>query len=78
MLTKYGITLAALGFAAEFAPDGIASNTLWPRTLIATPALQNLLGGEASTARARTTEIMADAAYEVLTRHDQWTEQGGA
>jgi citronellol/citronellal dehydrogenase len=68
MLAKYGMTLAALGFAAEFARDGIASNTLWPRTLIATAAVQNVLGGEASMARARTPEIMADAAYEVFTR----------
>ena len=46
------MTLCALGFAAEFAADGIASNALWPRTLIATAAVQNLLGGEAAMARA--------------------------
>ena len=45
-IAKYGMTLCALGFAAEFADDGIASNALWPRTLIATAAVQNLLGGE--------------------------------
>jgi citronellol/citronellal dehydrogenase len=47
------MTLCALGFAAEFADDGIASNTLWPRTLIATAAVQNLLGGDEAMARAR-------------------------
>ena len=52
-IAKYGMTLCALGFAAEFAADGIASNALWPRTLIATAAVQNLLGGEAAMARAR-------------------------
>ena len=46
-IAKYGMTLCALGFAAEFADDGIASNALWPRTLIATAAVQNLLGGDA-------------------------------
>ena len=45
-IAKYGMTLCALGFAAEFADDGIASNALWPRTLIATAAVQNLLGGD--------------------------------
>jgi citronellol/citronellal dehydrogenase len=68
MLAKYGMTLAALGFAAEFEPDGIASNTLWPRTLIATAAVQNLLGGEAAMARSRTPEIMSDAAHVILSR----------
>ncbi len=67
-IAKYGMALAALGFAEEFRPDGIASNTLWPRTLIATAAVQNLLGGEAAMKRARKPEIYADAAYEVLTR----------
>ncbi len=62
-IAKYGMTLCALGFAAEFAADGIASNALWPRTLIATAAVQNLLGGEAAMARARKPELYADAAY---------------
>ena len=68
MLAKYGMTLAALGFAAELAPDGIASNTLWPRTIIATAAVQNLLGGDEAMAKSRTPEIMADAAYAILCR----------
>jgi citronellol/citronellal dehydrogenase len=68
MLAKYGMTLAALGFAAEFEGDGIASNTLWPRTIIATAAVQNLLGGDEAMARSRTPQIMADAAHAILAR----------
>lgn len=68
MLAKYGMTLAALGFAAELEGDGIASNTLWPRTIIATAAVQNLLGGDEAMARARTPQIMADAAHAILAR----------
>ena len=67
-IAKYGMSLAALGFAEEFREAGIASNTLWPRTLIATAAVQNLLGGDAAMARARKPEIYADAAYAVITR----------
>jgi citronellol/citronellal dehydrogenase len=67
-IAKYGMTLVALGFAAQYQGDGIASNTLWPRTLIATAAVQNLLGGEAAMARARKPEIYADSAYAVITR----------
>ena len=48
--------------------DGIASNALWPRTLVATAAVQNLLGGDAAMARARTPDLYADAAYAVITR----------
>jgi NAD(P)-dependent dehydrogenase (short-subunit alcohol dehydrogenase family) len=68
MLAKYGMTLAALGFAAELQDDGVASNTLWPRTIIATAAVQNLLGGDEAMAKSRTPEIMADAAYAILSR----------
>jgi citronellol/citronellal dehydrogenase len=68
MLAKYGMTLAALGFAAEYEGDGIASNTLWPRTIIATAAVQNLLGGNEAMARSRTPEVMADAAHAILVR----------
>src|ERR1700748_1013462 len=67
-IAKYGMTLCALGFAAEVADDGIASNALWPRTLIATAAVQTLLGGEAAMARARKPELYSDAAYAVITR----------
>jgi citronellol/citronellal dehydrogenase len=67
-LAKYGMTLCALGLAAEFRDAGIASNTLWPRTLVATAAVQNLLGGDAAMAKARKPEIYADAAHAVVTR----------
>ena len=67
-LAKYGMTMATLGFAAEFAEAGIAANTLWPRTTIATAAVQFALGGERMMRASRTPEIYADAAYEVLTK----------
>lgn len=66
-LAKFGMTMTTLGIAAEFAADGIAANTLWPRTTIATAAVQNILGGDRIMAASRTPEIYADAAYEVLT-----------
>lgn len=66
-LKKYGMTLLTLGFAAEFGADGIAANALWPKTTIATAAVQNLLGGEAMIRASRTPQIVADAAYTILT-----------
>lgn len=66
-LSKFGMTMVTLGLAAEFAPDGIAANTLWPRTTIATAAVQNLLGGDRVMAASRTADIYADAVYLVLT-----------
>ncbi|GAA4488382.1 NAD(P)-dependent oxidoreductase [Microbacterium panaciterrae] len=65
-LAKYGMTMATLGMAAEFGTDGIAANTLWPRTTIATAAVQNVIGGDRLMAVSRTAEIYADAAYAVL------------
>jgi citronellol/citronellal dehydrogenase len=67
-IAKYGMSLCTLGMAAEFAADGIAFNSLWPRAIIATAAVQNLLGGDAAMAQARTPAVMADAAHAVLTR----------
>jgi citronellol/citronellal dehydrogenase len=67
-LAKYGMTMATLGLAAEFATDGIAANTLWPRTTIATAAVQFALGGDRMMRVSRTPEIYADAAYEVFTQ----------
>lgn len=67
-LAKFGMTMVTLGLAAEFAADGIAANTLWPRTTIATAAVQNLLGGDKVMAASRTPQIYADAAYAVLTK----------
>lgn len=65
-LAKFGMTMATLGLASEFADDGIAANTLWPRTTIATAAVQNVIGGDRLMRVSRTPEIYADAAYEVL------------
>jgi citronellol/citronellal dehydrogenase len=67
-IAKYGMSLCALGFAEEFREAGIASNALWPRTLIATAAVRNLLGGDEAMARSRRPELYADAAYAVITR----------
>ena len=67
-IAKYGMSLCALGFAAELRDDGIASNALWPRTLIATAAVQNLLGGDEAMATSRKPQLYADAAYAVITR----------
>jgi citronellol/citronellal dehydrogenase len=66
-VAKFGMTLLALGLAAELAEAGVASNTLWPRTLVATAAVRNLLGGDAAMARARKPEVYADAAHRILT-----------
>ncbi|MGM1018731.1 MAG: SDR family oxidoreductase [Actinomycetota bacterium] len=67
-LAKFGMTMVTLGIAAEFAEDGIAANTLWPRTTIATAAVQNLLGGDRVMAASRTADIYADAAHAVLVK----------
>ncbi|MFC4943659.1 SDR family oxidoreductase [Pseudonocardia sp. GCM10023141] len=66
MLSKYGMSLLTLGFAAEFADDGIRANCLWPETTIATAAVVNLLGGAEAAARSRAPEIMGDAAVALL------------
>ena len=66
-MAKFGMTMATLGMAAEFSRDGIAANTLWPSTTIATAAVQNILGGDRLMAVSRTPEIYADAAHAVLT-----------
>lgn len=66
-VAKYAMTVATLGIAAEFADQGVAANCLWPRTIIGTDAVKNLYGGEDSVRKSRTPQIMADAAYEVLT-----------
>jgi citronellol/citronellal dehydrogenase len=67
-LSKYGMSLCTLGFADEFADKGIAVNSLWPRTTIGTAAIRNLLGGDVAVRKARTPDIMADAAHAILTR----------
>jgi len=66
-MAKYNMSLCVLGMAEEFKPQGIAVNALWPKTAIATAAVINLLGGDASAKKSRTEEIMGDSAYVVLT-----------
>ena len=67
-IAKFGMSMTTLGWSREFADDGIAVNSLWPRTIIATAAVRNLLGGEAALARSRKPEIYSDAAYAILKR----------
>ncbi len=72
-IAKYGMSMCTLGMAEEFREEGIAFNSLWPRTLIATAAVQNLLGGEEAMARARKPELVADAAHAIITRPSRET-----
>lgn len=67
-ISKYNMTMIALGLSAELKKYNIASNTLWPKTTIATAAVKNLLGGDAIINMSRTPEIMADAAYCILSK----------
>jgi citronellol/citronellal dehydrogenase len=66
-LSKYGMSLCVLGLAAEFGPEGIGINALWPQTVIATAALA-MLGGRIQPANCRHPEIVADAAHAILGR----------
>jgi citronellol/citronellal dehydrogenase len=66
-ISKVGMSLCTLGMAEEFKKEGVAVNALWPRTAIATAAIR-LLGGEESMRHCRKAEIVADAAYFILTR----------
>lgn len=65
-IAKFGMSLVALGLAGELRDKGIAVNALWPRVIIATAAIKNLLGGERAMRMARTPEIMADAAHAIF------------
>jgi citronellol/citronellal dehydrogenase len=67
-MAKYGMSLCTLGMSAEFEKDGIAVNSLWPMTSIDTAAVRNVLGGDSMAKMSRTPQIMADAAYCVLTQ----------
>ena len=66
-MAKYGMSLCTLGWAEEFRKDGIAANSLWPRTTIATAAVR-MIGGDPILKKSRTPEIMADAAHVILTK----------
>lgn len=67
-MAKYGMSLCVLGMAEEFRPDGIAFNALWPRTAIATAAVEFALGGDAMIKGSRTVDILADAAHLIFTQ----------
>ncbi len=67
-MAKYGMSLTTLGLAEELRGEGIAVNSLWPRTLIDTAAIRNMPGGDAIDTAARSPEIVADAAHAVLAR----------
>ena len=66
-MAKYGMSMCVLGMAEELRGQGIAVNALWPRTVIATSAL-NVLGGDETARQGRTPEIVADAALAILQR----------
>lgn len=70
-MAKFGMSMCVLGMAGEFASDGIAFNALWPRTSIATAAVNNHLGGDMIMKLSRTPELMADAAYIILTKNSR-------
>jgi citronellol/citronellal dehydrogenase len=70
-IAKYGMSLCVLGLAGELAERGIAVNALWPRTTIATSAVQNLLGGDKMVQASRTPEIMGDAAHMVFMKNSR-------
>jgi citronellol/citronellal dehydrogenase len=67
-MAKYGMSMCVLGMAEELKGDGIGVNALWPRTMIATAAVMNLLGGEESAKNSRKPEIMGDAAHAIFSK----------
>lgn len=67
-ITKYSMSMMALGWAEELKSEGVASNALWPRTTIDTAAVRNLLGGQMLANMSRTPDIIADAAHYILSQ----------
>lgn len=67
-LTKFNMSMMAMGWAAEFKKDNIASNALWPKTTIDTAAVRNLLGGDALAKMSRLPEILADSAFYIFSK----------
>jgi citronellol/citronellal dehydrogenase len=67
-ISKYGMSMIVLGLAEELRQYRIGANALWPRTIIATAAVKNVLGGDFLIQRSRTPEIVADAAFYILQR----------
>jgi citronellol/citronellal dehydrogenase len=69
-MSKFNMSMMAMAWAGEFKKDNIASNALWPKTTIDTAAVRNLLGGEALAKMSRTVDILADAAYFILSKQN--------
>lgn len=67
-IAKFGMSLCVLGMSEEFRSNGIAFNALWPRTAIATAAVEFALGGDAMMKASRTPDILADAAQLIFTK----------
>ncbi len=67
-ISKYGMSMVVLGLAEELRKYNIAVNALWPKTTIATAAVQNLLGGDYVIQKSRTPEIVADAAFAIVSK----------
>jgi citronellol/citronellal dehydrogenase len=70
-MAKYGMSMCVLGMAGEFRRDGIAVNALWPRTAIATAAIEFAIGDQSMLRYCRKPEIVADAAHWILTRRSR-------
>ncbi|TNV76707.1 hypothetical protein FGO68_gene7501 [Halteria grandinella] len=73
VFSKLGMTFVTHGLSEELREDGIACNTLWPRTMVGTAVVQNLLGGEDSMQKSRSPLIMSDAAFEIITGESKTT-----
>ncbi len=67
-MAKFGMSMCVLGWAGEFRKRGIAANALWPKTTIATAAIQNLLGGDEIMKRSRKPSFMGEAAHWILSQ----------
>lgn len=70
---KFGMSLCTFGWAEELKTSHIAANSLWPKTVIDTSAVRNLLGGDSVAKRSRSPSIVADAAHAILTRMSSYT-----
>ena len=70
-ISKYNMSMIAMGLSAELRKDKIAANALWPKTTLATAAVGNLLGGDALMKMSRTAEIIADSAWYILQKNSE-------
>lgn len=73
-MAKYGMSMCTLGMSEELKPSGIAVNSLWPRTMINTAAVNNILAStmkDQGVSKCRTPAIMGDAAYIILTQNSK-------